>query len=264
MSIQTIGSHTIGYTDIGQGPPLVLIHGHPFNRSMWDAQTQALAARYRIIAPDLRGYGESSVTPGNVTLGDHARDIADLLDALQIQRAPIGGLSMGGQIVLEFYWSYPERVSALLLADTFAQLDAPEQRQARFTMADRLEREGMSGYAQEVLPKMIAPTTIQDQPQVAAHVLRMMRETQPAGAAASLRGRAERRDFTPLLQQIAVPTCIVVGEDDVFTPVSNAQLMRQAIPRSQMHIIPRSGHMPNLEQPEQFNALLCDWLDTLG
>jgi pimeloyl-ACP methyl ester carboxylesterase len=127
-------------------------------------------------------------------------------------------------------------------------------------MADRLVREGMDGYAHEVLPKMIDPATIREQPLVAAHVLRMMRETHPEGAAASLRGRSERRDYTPLLPKIIVPTLIVVGEDDVFTPVSDAERMHQAIPHAQLHIIERSGHMPNMEQEAVFNRRFQAWL----
>ena len=123
----------------------------------------------------------------------------------KLQQIILAGLSMGGQIALEFYWQFPRRVGALLLADTFAQLDTPSGRQSRLAMADRLEREGMDAYASEVLPKMIAPATIQEQPAVARHVFQMMQRTHPAGAAASLRGRADRRDYTPLLAKIDVP-----------------------------------------------------------
>jgi pimeloyl-ACP methyl ester carboxylesterase len=260
LSTLTTGDHTIAYDDIGHGPPLVLIHGHPFNRSMWAGQIPALSETYRVIAPDLRGYGETSVTPGKVTLADHAQDIATLLDALDVEQVILGGLSMGGQIVLEFYRQFPQRIRALLLADTFAQLDTPDGRATRLTTAERLVREGMDGYAREVLPNMIDPATIREQPLVAAHVLRMMRGTHPEGAAASLRGRSERRDYLPLLPTIAVPTLIVVGEDDVFTPVNDAERMHQAIPHAQLQIIERSGHMPNMEQAAVFNRRVQAWL----
>lgn len=264
MSTVTLGDCTIAYDDVGHGEPLVLVHGHPFDRSMWAPQVRALQASHRVIVPDLRGYGQTSVTAGKVTLGDHACDLVRLLDALQIEQVVLGGLSMGGQIVLEFYWQFPHRVRALLLADTFAQLDPPDRRQDRLVTADRLEREGMAVYAKDVLSKMISPATIEEQPAVADHVLRMMQHTAPEGAAASLRGRAERRDYVPLLPQISVPVLIVVGADDVFTPVSDAELMYRAIPQAQLSVIEGAGHMPNLEQEARFGRIVEAWLATLG
>ena len=264
MHIENIGGVAIAYEDAGQGVPFVLVHGHPFNRSMWRDQIAAFSPHYRVIAPDLRGYGETTVIPGKTRLEDFARDIAGLLDRLNVADIILGGLSMGGQIVLEFYHLFPERVRALILADTFAQLDTDEARQARYDTAERLMDEGMYGYAEEVLPKMIAPITIAEQPQVAEHVLSMMRGTAPAGAAAALRGRSERRDYTPLLPEIAVPTLIVVGSDDAYTPVSDAEFMRQRIPNSRMAVIERTGHMPNLERPDEFNRVVDEFLRPLA
>jgi pimeloyl-ACP methyl ester carboxylesterase len=255
---------SISYTDHGQGPPLVLIHGHPFNRSMWAGQINDLRATHRIIAPDLRGYGETSVTPGKVTLADHAHDILRLIDTLELEQIVLGGLSMGGQIVLEFYWRYPERVRGLLLAASFAQQDTPEVRERRLATAERLLREGMQPYAHEVLPMMLASSTIEEQPTVAAQVLEMMCTTQPEGAAAALRGRAERRDYTPLLPQIHVPTLIMLGSEDAFTPLDEAQAQHRAIPNAELHILNGAGHMPNLERPTDFNAILQRWLASLG
>src|SRR5262249_19787688 len=124
-------------------------------------------------------------------------------------------------------------------------------------------REGMLGYAIETLPKMISPRTIDERREVAAHVLSMMRATSPAGAAAALRGRAERRDYSPLLSDIAVPTLIIVGSDDEFTPVRDAEFMRQRIPNSRMVVIGGVGHMPNLERPDEFNRIVAEFLVTL-
>ncbi|MBA3712297.1 MAG: alpha/beta fold hydrolase [Pyrinomonadaceae bacterium] len=123
--------------------------------------------------------------------------------------------------------------------------------------------EGMRASADELLPKMIAPGTIDEQPVVAAHVLSMMRGTSPAGAAAALRGRAERQDYTSLLSEIAVPTLIIVGSEDEFTPVSDAEFMRERIPNSWMVVIEKTGHMPNLERPDEFNRVVEEFLKTL-
>lgn len=248
------------YEDTGQGSPLVLVHGHPFDRSMWRDQVAAFSLQWRVITFDLRGYGGTTVTPGTTSLEDFALDITGLLDYLNVTDITLGGLSMGGQIVLEFYRLFPGRVRALILADTFAQLDADERRQARYDTADRLENEGMNAYADELLPRMIAPSTIDKQPEVARHVLSMMQGTSPAGAAAALRGRAERQDYTSLLPEIAVPTLIIVGSDDEFTPVSDAEFMRERIPNSRMVVIEGTGHMPNIEDPREFNRIVEGFL----
>lgn len=125
-------------------------------------------------------------------------------------------------------------------------------------------REGMEKYADEVLPKMIAPKTIKEQPEVKAHVLSMMRTTLPQGAAAALRGRAERPDYTPLLSQIKAPALIVVGSLDEFTPIADAEFMRDRIPNSKMAVIEGAGHMPNLENPTEFNRIVEEFLKTLA
>ncbi|MGH9846162.1 MAG: alpha/beta fold hydrolase [Blastocatellia bacterium] len=143
MSIANIRDVAIAYEDTGQGFPLVLVHGHPFDRSMWRDQVRAFSAHYRVITFDLRGYGETTVIPGKTLLGEFARDIAGLLDYLSVTDIILGGLPMGGQIVLEFYRLFPQRARALILADTFAQLDTDERRQARYDMAERLMNEGM-------------------------------------------------------------------------------------------------------------------------
>lgn len=263
MALKQISGINIGYEDAGEGVPLVLVHGHPFNRSMWRDQIVAFSSRYRVIAPDLRGYGESETVADKTMLEDFARDIAALLDDLNADNIILCGLSMGGQIALEFYHLFPRQVRALILADTFAQLDSDERRQERYDTAERLLREGMDKYAEEVLPKMIAPKTIEEQPEVAARVLSMMRGTSPAGAAAALRGRAERRDYTPLLPRIAVPTLIVVGSRDEFTPVSDAEFMRRRIPHSKMVVIENTGHMPNMEHPVGYNRVVTEFMKSL-
>ncbi|MDT0454401.1 alpha/beta fold hydrolase [Streptomyces sp. DSM 41527] len=267
---------TVGYEDEGSGEPLVLVHGHPFNRSMWRPQTEYFSrAGRRVIAPDLRGYGDSTMPPGTTAapgasatpdatpLATFARDLVDLLDHLGIERCALGGLSMGGQIVMECYRLFPERISALLLADTFAAAETPDGKTARYDMAERLLREGMADYAHEVLDKMVSPDTITARPDVAAHVLEMMATTPPEGAAAALRGRAERPDYTELLPRITVPTLIVVGTEDTYTPVSDALHLHERIPDSRLTIIEQAAHMPNLEQPHTFNAALHEFLNSL-
>lgn len=264
MAIKEIRGNKFGYEDTGDGDALVLIHGHPFDRSMWHPQTTVFGSQYRIITPDLRGYGESESFADVTMLEDFARDIAALLDELEVENIILCGLSMGGQIAFEFFRLFPQRIRALVLADTFAQLDDAERKQARHDTAERLLKEGMQDYAEEVLPKMIAPQTIREQPAVKAHVLSMMRGTSPQGAAAALRGRAERPDYTPLLPEINIPTLIIVGSRDEFTPVADAEFMRDRIPAAKMAVIEGAGHMPNLENSAEFNRIVGEFLQTLA
>jgi pimeloyl-ACP methyl ester carboxylesterase len=264
MSRVSVNGITVGYDDHGSGEPLVLVHGHPFDRSMWRPQVERFSrAGWRVIAADLRGYGESTVVPGMTTLETFARDIAGLLDHLGIERFVLGGLSMGGQIVMECYRLFPHRIRGLLLADTFAAAETDDGRRSRNAMADRLLREGLASYSDEVLPKMVAPHNIQAMPQVAEHVLGMMRGTSPEGAAAALRGRAERPDYRDMLANVAVPTLVVVGSDDEFTPVSDARFIHDRIPDSTLEIVDGAAHLPNLERQTEFNSALQRFLESL-
>ncbi|MEU8691479.1 alpha/beta fold hydrolase [Streptomyces sp. NPDC048665] len=268
MSRITVNDATLHYDDFGpsDGIPVVLIHGHPFNRTLWAPQAHALsAAGHRVITPDLRGYGESSVTPGKVLLSDFADDIAVLLDHLNIERAVIGGVSMGGQISMEFCRRHLAQVRALVLSDTSALAETHAGRAFRNRLADRLLSEGMGGYADEVIDKMLASYNVAALPDVAAHILGLMRTTDPRGAAAALRGRAERPDYRDTLVTVAtagVPTLIVVGADDVYTPVTEAEAIASLVPHATLSVIDGAGHLPGAEQPERFNTVLLDFLRT--
>ncbi|WP_166347218.1 alpha/beta fold hydrolase [Phytoactinopolyspora limicola] len=264
MSTALVGGITLGYDDHGAGPPLVLVHGHPFDRTMWRPQVEHFArAGWRVITPDLRGYGQSTVQPGVTTLDTFAGDIDRLLNWLGVDGVILGGLSMGGQIVMDFYRQFPDRIRGLILAATSAHAESDAGRQSRRETAERLLRDGMDGYADEILPGMITPRTITHQPDVATHVMTMMRQTSPAGAAAALRGRAERPDYLATLATVAVPALVIVGTDDAFTPLGDARTIHRQIPHSTLEIIEGAGHLPNLERPTTFNAVLQRFLEAL-
>jgi 3-oxoadipate enol-lactonase len=299
---------TMAYEDVGEGDNvLVLVHGHPFNRTMWQPQMElfnrprtrprcesgsnsesvveterepeadsiVVPARtfededegeyedegeslraWRVVVPDLRGFGQSSVIPGKTTLDIFASDIAGLLDELGIQEVVIGGLSMGGQIVMEFCRLYPGRVRGILLAATFCRAETEEGRRQRAVMADRLLKEGMQPYAEEVLPKMVTPANLVALPPVADHVRAMMRGTNPVGAAAALRGRAERPDYAGTLAGLDIPALVVVGDEDAFTTRADAEQMSRLLKRSELVWIKGVGHMPNLESEGEFTEAL--------
>ncbi|MFE1321001.1 alpha/beta fold hydrolase [Kitasatospora phosalacinea] len=265
MSRTTVNGATLHYDEAGpaDGTAVVLLHGHPFDRTLWAPQAGALAAAgYRVITPDLRGYGESDVTPGKVLLADFADDTAALLDHLGVGRAVVGGVSMGGQIAMEFHLRHRRRVLALVLSDTSAPAETEEGRAFRNRLADRLLAEGMGGYADEVIDKMLAPYNVTALPGTAARVLGMMRATDPRGAAAALRGRAERPDYRDTLRTVTVPTLLLVGADDPYTPVTDAEAIRALVPHAVLTVVHDAGHLPGAEQPERFNAALLDFLRT--
>lgn len=248
------------------GVPVLLVHGHPFDHSLWAPQAEALAgAGYRVITPDLRGYGQSELPAGGAErtyLSDFADDLAALLTELGVERAVVGGVSMGGQITMDFASRYPTRVRALVLSDTSPVAETEEGKAFRNKIADRLLAEGMSDFAGEVIDKMLAPYNVTDQPEVAAHVLRMMRGTDPRAAAAALRGRAERPDYREALAATDVPALVAVGADDAYTPVADARALYELLPYATLTVIDGAGHLPNLEQPDTFNDALLSFLNS--
>ncbi|MEV7098587.1 alpha/beta fold hydrolase [Amycolatopsis sp. NPDC051045] len=253
----------LAYDDLGprSGRPVLLVHGHPFDRSMWRPQAEHLAEDgYRVVTPDLRGYGRSKSRNTKTGLDVFAEDLVELADHLDLERFVLGGLSMGGQIVMQLVAGHPGRVEALLLADTFAGLDTPQAKQARYDTADRITAEGMEQYAEELLPKMISRQTRATRPDVEAHVRKMMRNAPKEGAAAALRGRAERPDYTNSLEAINVPTLVIVGSEDEFTPVADAELIHRKTAGSTLVVIEGAGHLPNLERETEFDEALSTFL----
>ena len=263
MASARINNLNLAYTDTGIGRPVVLIHGYPFNRSLWDEQIAALSTSHRVIAPDLRGFGESEAAPGTATMNVMAQDVALLLNHLGIVRAAIAGLSMGGYVALALYKQLPSRVSALILADTRAQADTEERKQTRAQQAEKAINEGMAGIADAMLPKLLTPETVSKRPEVVKRIRDMMLKTKPEGAAAALRGMAERDDQTELLGKIAVPALILVGAEDAITPVADSEKMHNAITGSRLVVIENAGHVSNLERTEQFNEALLGFMKEL-
>ncbi len=233
---------------------------------MWTPQLKAFSQLYQVIVPDLRGYGESSLPdPENTRFEDYATDVILLMDHLNIDSFHLAGLSMGGQILMEIFRQAPGRVKSLVLADTFAGPDTPEAKQMRNEQAARLEKEGMEGYADEVIGKMIKREHVESMPDVAAHVLKMMKKTSPVAAATAMRARSERFNYlTGVLPQINIPTLVVVGREDEFTPVAKAEELKKNIQNAKLVIIEKAGHMPNLEQPEEFNNIVLDFLESIS
>ena len=263
MTTTRIDDIQLTYTNVGDGPAVVLVHGYPFNRSLWTELGEELLERYRVVIPDLRGFGGSDSSESPATMNRMAEDVAKLMDHLEIDQAVIGGLSMGGYVALAFCKQYPARVRALVLADTRAQADTEEGKQTRAQQAEKALAEGMAGIADAMLPKLLTPDTVSKRPEVVKRIRDMMLKTKPEGAAAALMGMAQRDDLTEFISSIEVPTLIAVGREDAITPLADSETMHAKITGSRLVVIENAGHVSNLEQPEQFNNAVLGFLNSL-
>jgi pimeloyl-ACP methyl ester carboxylesterase len=236
---------------------VVLIHGHPFDRTLWEPQVAALRGQFRVVAPDLRGFGGSPVTPHLVTMGSFAADIAGLLDELGISRAAVIGLSMGGLVAMELAVSRPERCWALGLVATTAEPVTPHERATRLQRAEAIERDGIGIAVEYMHTGLYSPSC---PPAVRERVDAMMAAAPPAGAAAALRGRAERPDYRPLLAQLAIPAFVCAGTADPWsTPTVTAEIV-SCLKHPELTVLDDVGHLPNLEAEAEFSQALGDFL----
>ncbi len=260
----TINGISLAYHDQGKGLPIVFLHAFPLNRTMWAQQETALSSQFRIITIDLRGHGESDAPLWRYTLDQAADDVRALLDHLAIQQALFVGLSMGGYILFAFYRKYANRVKGLVLADTRAQADTPEGKEGRFQIAQIAYKQGPSAIADLMLPKLLSPATIQSRPELVQRVRTMIEGNQISGIAGDLMAMADRQDSVPLLQRVACPTQIIVGDLDQATPPADAKLMAEQIPHARLAIIPQAAHLANLEQPDAFTKIVAAFAGELA
>jgi len=252
-------------TDEGSGVPVLLVHGFPLSAGMWSKQVSVLQRTHRILAPDLRGFGGTEVTDGEVTMEQFADDLAALLDAMGVEEPIVlCGLSMGGYIALAFWHRHRERLKALILSDTRATADAPDAAKGRRDMADRVQREGPAPLVDQMLSKLISPATVRDRPQVRDELSSMMMGCAPVGVAAAARGLARRKDWTDQLGEIDLPALVLCGAEDAITTPAEMQRMAAAMPDARYVEIPGVGHVPPMEAPEAFNTEVRRFLDQLG
>lgn len=256
----------VAFDDMGAGDNVILfVHGHPFNRSMWGPQLDfCRSIGWRAIAADLRGYGDSSLGQGPTTLEAFAHDQIRLLDRLGLDKVVVAGLSMGGQIAMELCRTHPQYLRGVVFAATFPQAETLEGKSSRYVTADRIEAEGMNAYAEELLPRMLAPRTLDEASQTCAFVLSMMKRTPAAGAASALRGRAERVDYRPTLFGLQLPALIIAGSKDAFTSLAEVEQMQRLMPYAELCWMEDVGHMPNLEAEQAFNSALATFLSKLS
>lgn len=260
--ITILNGRAVGYDDVGTGVPVLFLHGFPHNRSLWSPQLGALAAPARTMSMDLRGFGDS-IAAGPGSVDGYADDAAALLDELGIDRAVICGLSMGGYSALAFWRRHRNRVRALVLCDTRATADSEEGRQARLAMQAMARERGSIAVANQMITGMVGRTTREKNPELVDELHRMMSLAPVQGIVDALDALRTRPDATPSLTSIDVPTLIVVGDEDVLTPVKDSRAMQLAIADSRLEVIAGAGHVSNMERPAAFNHVLSEFLVSL-
>jgi pimeloyl-ACP methyl ester carboxylesterase len=264
-----VGERTIGYYDSAPGASdrkvLVLLHAFPLSASMWEPQFKSVPQGWRLLAPDMRGFGGSSLDqePETPSIDDYAADVVALLRDLGIERAVIGGCSLGGYVAFGILRTAPQVVRALILADTRATADTTEGRAARRSMLALVEREGSSGVARDMLPKLLGRTTRETSPAIEDNLRRVIKQQSANAIRSAVLRMMHRPDSTTLAESLDLPTLVIVGEEDTPTPPAEAEKLANAIRGAELVVLPRAGHLSNLEQPEAFNAAVERFLARL-
>jgi 3-oxoadipate enol-lactonase len=258
----------LAYIDRGEGVPIVLVHGFPLDHTMWNSQIEALADRARVIAPDLRGFGQSPlgvVDPQRgITMEQYADELVELLDTLSIREPVIlAGFSMGGYIAWQFVRKYADRLRALIQCDTRALADSDDARAGRLKMAENVAAWGSSRVAEMMGPKLFSPRALETQPKLMAELRSVVSRTPLTAIAAAQFGMAARPDVSADLPAIRLRTLILVGELDAISPPAEMRAIADAIPDAAFAIIPNAGHMTTMENPAAVNEALVAFLTTI-
>lgn len=260
----SINEIQLAYDERGRGEAVVLIHGFPLNRQMWQPQLAPVAeAGFRIVTPDLRGFGESDAPAGGYSMDVFADDIVALLDTLKIEQAVVGGMSMGGYVVMNLLERYPDRVRAACFIATRANADDEAGRERRTSLAAEAERLGANPIIKFFAQLLFAPATTETHPELIARVTSWMRDTSPNGLAGALLAMRDRKDYTPLLPSFQTPSLVLAATEDRAAPQEVAQVLIDRLPDCQSRIIENAGHMLNMEQPDAFNEALIGFLKSL-
>jgi len=253
-----VNNLVVSYTDQGSddAPVIIFIHGFPLNKTMWNYQIEALMGRFRVIAYDIRGHGNSDVGNDYFSIDLFANDLIQFMDMLKIKKASLCGLSMGGYIALNAIENYPERFDALVLSDTNCMVDSPEVKEKRMKSIHNILENGVSNYADESVKNLFAQESFSTHEDEIISVKEMICNTSEESLGCTLLALAARNGTCSKLFLIDVPVLILVGEEDKITPPKVSLQMHESIKDSIMYIIPHAAHLSNMEQPEQYNEQL--------
>jgi pimeloyl-ACP methyl ester carboxylesterase/acyl-CoA thioesterase FadM len=246
----------------GDGPSVLFVHGFPLDRTLWRPLVSTLTG-WRRVAPDLRGMGLSDAPETDYTIAEYADDLVALLDALHIERAIVCGLSMGGYVAFDLVRRYPDRVQGLVLVNTRASADDADGRARRDAMIARVRRDGTGFLADDMVPKLLAATSIETMPDVVRQVSAMATGSPPGGIVGALAAMRDRPDSRDLLPRIALPTLVIAGSNDQMIPTAEGRAMATAIPHAHFAVIPSAGHLAPLEQPVNTSRVIREFLESL-
>ncbi len=252
---------TICYDDQGEGEiPVIFIHGFPFDKSSWQPQVDGLKENHRVISYDIRGFGKSEAGPEEMSMGLFADDLISLMDALQIKKAVVCGLSMGGYILLNAVIRYPQRFSAVILSDTQCIADSPEVKLKRFKTGQMIERGGKEDFATSFLKTVFCKESLSTKTDLLQKIKETILSTPEKSIIEALNALSHRHEMCGWLRKITVPTLILVGKEDAITPPVQSEFLLNKIPNAMLYYIDNAGHLSNLEQSEKFNTHLETFL----
>jgi 3-oxoadipate enol-lactonase len=241
------------------GPPVVLHHSLAMNMSLWDELAAVLAPRYRVIRFDARGHGQTEASKSPYTFETLAADVVGLMDHLKIGKAHFVGLSMGGMVGQFLGVLHPDRFASLTLASTSSRVP-PEGRGLWLQRVTDTREKGIESQVQVAIPRWVTEANKVAKPEVLARLTKNLLGT-PAEGFCGWAGAIATLDITDRLKTIAVPTQVIVGEEDPGTPPAAARVIHNEIKGSSLIVAPKLSHMLCTEEPAIFNAYVTAFLD---
>lgn len=255
----------ISYDDVGEGIiPIIFLHGYPFDKTMWNCQLDALTSSNRLISIDIRGFGKSTNVESPLSIDLFADDLIHLMDRLNIEKAIVCGLSMGGYIALNAIKRFSKRIEALILCDTQCIADTKLVKEKRYKIIDEIESEGLTKFNEGFIKSVFHKDSIITKKDLVEQLRNVVFSTSKHTITQGLIALAERSETCSILNEIIIPTLIICGREDELTPLAQSEFMNSTIKGSILRVINNAGHVSNLEQPDKFNQHLLDFLNSLG
>jgi len=259
-----VDNFDLSYDDVGEGSiPIIFLHGYPFDKTMWQGQLGFLQSYYRLISCDIRGFGKSKDENSSLNIDLFANDLAQFMDKLSINKAIICGLSMGGFIALNAMKKFPERFEGLILCDTQCIADTAEVKEKRYKTIEKIKSEGVTSFNEGFIKSVFAKDSFDNKKELVKNLHNVVFSNSEHIITMGLTALAERSETCSTLDEITIPTLIICGREDEVTPLAQSEFMNEKIKGSILHVIDNAGHVSNLEQPDEFNKHIIDFLTTL-
>jgi 3-oxoadipate enol-lactonase len=261
----TVNNFNLSYDDIGEGSiPIIFLHGYPFDKTMWEIQIDDLKSTNRLIACDIRGFGKSTDEKSSLSIDLFGDDLIAFMDQLNINKAIVCGLSMGGFITLNAYKRYPDRFEALILCDTQCIADTTDVKKKRYEIIDEIAVDGVMNFNEEFIRSVFHKDSLTDKKELVEKLRHVVFCNSQHIITMGLTALAERSETCSVLSKITIPTLIICGRQDVVTPLAQSEFMYTTIKGATLQVIEKAGHVSNLEQPDEFNKHLINFLTALN